>query len=989
MAERSRCESSLRSAYSLRAENADCNDWKSFLVASNTGFRMYQSHFHLNVRPFSSAANPEHYFPAGSIEQARESIARNVERNSNVTIVTGPVGCGKTLLCQLIANQFTSELPVCLVPGESLHAPEDLLQSILHKLGLPFRGQDAGELRLILSDHISSPGCINGILLVIDDADRLNNALLDEVRAVTNVVKEGQSCARVLLVGSPRLDENLSSPPLESLSQRIAGRSYLDSFTQQETSDYVHARITSSGGDGPGLFTDASLAKVHAATNGVPRLVNQICDHALMLAAINDIDQMTPRLIEEAWADLQQLPLPALDHEILGSPETTVSTGATSVSSDESCFVQNTAAIEADDVGDHVIEFGSLDEAQDISELAEIEQTLSALGGEVSQASRPLVVGGDFQFEPEHGVTPSFPNTVLPFQSPTDDSGETKPDAVDGVSETPELKMPEVTDASEEQPGHDTDSATEYDAVYETPQTLDDGAKSEEHQQKEYESPKAGIDSQDVPQTIAFESAADLESQAESQSFGGHEEERGDAEVQSTVEFAFEVDDDLDQSSPEDSLAGVELLTTAVQGTFDQQQGYASAEESADPETICGPPVAMEPASDGIVDVHDSVDLDPTQDGHEQFVDSELSLQSRPYESADADVVLPPQIELPSASVAVIDPPEYVSTIDEANSPFGDTFAEEEVVVQNFVSPSAIAKDCYDPVTTAYSRQLSLQLAEAYPGLRMHPASIALGADSMVAEQDDFQPLSACFDDEPLGAMYPSYSPQNDPVMPDQLLEAMSPPEPSDDATQVAPESLGNEWDDNGDEAYGCDQSFAAASTVELAETPCQEPEPVVDLSVAENHNWNNEEAESASSSMDDESVIPQELAEDENADEDEDPFEDTDVSTSLATDLRLMRDDDWDEDANAVDSMYPLESDQVWGIQDEVASDLQGAQAATQDEDCEATWADKRNDEAVVASIGVQVAPAVAPETVQAPAPKKRIRLFRTLFSGMRSKQQ
>ena len=94
---------------------------------------MYESHFHLGDRPFASVPNPEHYFPASSIEQAREVTAVNVERASGATILMGPVGAGKTLLCQLIANQFASELPVCMVSGGRIATREMLLQGVLHQ----------------------------------------------------------------------------------------------------------------------------------------------------------------------------------------------------------------------------------------------------------------------------------------------------------------------------------------------------------------------------------------------------------------------------------------------------------------------------------------------------------------------------------------------------------------------------------------------------------------------------------------------------------------------------------------------------------------------------------------------------------------------------------------------------------------------------------------------------------------------------------------
>ncbi len=127
---------------------------------------------------------------------------------------------------------------------------------------------------------------------------------------MTNLVARGQPCVRLVLVGGGPLEERLASPKLESFSQRIAARCYLESLNRGQTQDYLQAQITAAGGTASRVFAAEVAPAVFAATDGVPRLINQLCDHALLLAYSGGRRQVQPSDIEEAWADLQQLPTP-------------------------------------------------------------------------------------------------------------------------------------------------------------------------------------------------------------------------------------------------------------------------------------------------------------------------------------------------------------------------------------------------------------------------------------------------------------------------------------------------------------------------------------------------------------------------------------------------------------------------------------------------------------------------------------------------------
>lgn len=226
-------------------------------------------------------------------------------------MLVGPAGSGKTLICHLLAEQFRQQFSVALLSNGHLTTRRELLQAILFELGLPYRRLEEGELRLSLIDHLSNDQKGNqGLLLLLDEAHTFPIKLLEEVRLITNLVRHGQPRVRLVLVGSPVLEERFANPRLEAFSQRIASRSYLEPFDRDQTRQYVISQLASVGGDAERIFTSDALDAVYRASDGIARLINQVCDHALMLALAGGRRQLTAAGIEEAWADLQQLPTP-------------------------------------------------------------------------------------------------------------------------------------------------------------------------------------------------------------------------------------------------------------------------------------------------------------------------------------------------------------------------------------------------------------------------------------------------------------------------------------------------------------------------------------------------------------------------------------------------------------------------------------------------------------------------------------------------------
>ncbi len=302
---------------------------------------MYESIWGLRNRPFSPTPEVARYFPADVIEEARQTLVRGIERAEGPGLLIGPAGSGKTLLCQLLALHFRSQYSVAMLSNTRIRSTRDLLRAILFELGLPYRRRDEGELRLALIGFLSrSEKCPNGMLLVVDEAHSLNLRVLEELRMLSNLVRGGQPRVRLVLAGGPALEERFTHPKLDSFNQRLAARCYLRAWDRAETSQFMHSQLATAGGDCEDIFKPDAIDQIYNATEGIPRLVVQLCDHTMTLAAAGGHRRIDAAGIQEAWSDLQQLPAPW--NESSSMPQSGV------------------------DDSDEVIAFGQLDE--DISE---------------------------------------------------------------------------------------------------------------------------------------------------------------------------------------------------------------------------------------------------------------------------------------------------------------------------------------------------------------------------------------------------------------------------------------------------------------------------------------------------------------------------------------------------------------------------------------------------------------------------------------------
>ena len=268
---------------------------------------MYEQAFQLTSRPFTSMHYVKHYFPAKAISEALKTSQLAIERGAGPVVVIGDHGTGKTLMLAMLEEGFKDQLRIVNLSADTIRGREDLLQNILYQLQLNHRGLGENEMRLDVVDYLKK-GQAGGILLLIDNAQKMTPDAFEEIQPLLDFVHDGQPQIRLVLAGSQGVEDRLADNRLVTFNQRIAGRCFLSCLGSVETEAYVRAHLVRAGGDPDALFAPESWRAIYEVTEGRPRFINQLCDHAMIFSATRGVIPVTDSLVREAWFDIQRLP---------------------------------------------------------------------------------------------------------------------------------------------------------------------------------------------------------------------------------------------------------------------------------------------------------------------------------------------------------------------------------------------------------------------------------------------------------------------------------------------------------------------------------------------------------------------------------------------------------------------------------------------------------------------------------------------------------
>jgi len=271
---------------------------------------MYTAFYGLREKPFVLSPDPRFLYLAASHREALAHLLYGIEQGEGFISVTGEVGTGKTTLCRTLLERLDGDLELAFLFNPSRSALE-LLQSICAEFGLPAEGLARRSLMQQLNTFlVEQKQAGRRVLLIIDEAQTLSENTLEQVRLLSNLETSREKLIQILLLGQPELDRKLDERGLRQLRQRISVRWKLDPLGAQETRAYVRHRLAVAAGEPKDLFSDAALREIHRRTGGIPRLVNQLCDRALLAGYAARAAAIGPRLVRAAAKEIPDARLP-------------------------------------------------------------------------------------------------------------------------------------------------------------------------------------------------------------------------------------------------------------------------------------------------------------------------------------------------------------------------------------------------------------------------------------------------------------------------------------------------------------------------------------------------------------------------------------------------------------------------------------------------------------------------------------------------------
>ncbi|MFZ0928869.1 MAG: AAA family ATPase [Syntrophobacteraceae bacterium] len=270
---------------------------------------MYRKYFSIKRSPFSIAPDPRYLYMS---EQHREALAHllyGIRSDGGFVLLTGEVGTGKTTICRRVLQALHKNIVVAFIIHPTLSVPE-LLAAICDEFGISYPRKTSikdlvDRINVFLLDLNAKR---KKAILIIDEAQNLSRDVLEEIRLLTNLETNERKLLQIILIGQPELRDKLARPELRQLAQRIVARCHLDALSKKDVFLYVNHRLGVAGGR-IGLFTQDALDSLYIYSGGIPRLINSICDRALLGAFVRQREIVDRATMAKAAGEVLGAPL--------------------------------------------------------------------------------------------------------------------------------------------------------------------------------------------------------------------------------------------------------------------------------------------------------------------------------------------------------------------------------------------------------------------------------------------------------------------------------------------------------------------------------------------------------------------------------------------------------------------------------------------------------------------------------------------------------
>jgi general secretion pathway protein A len=269
---------------------------------------MYESYYGLSENPFRMTPDSRYFYASSRHQDALNHMIYAIEDHRGFVVITGEIGSGKTTLSRVLFQKLSASTKTAIIRNTQLSA-KDLLALILDEFEIPMRpGMRKMQMVTLLNEFLIEQLRHNhDVVLLIDEAQNLTPSVLEEVRMLSNLETETDKLIQIILMGQPELKDKLWLKSLTQLRQRVTLHYHLGPMDASETVGYVLHRLATAGANGTPIFDEAALARIYEHTQGVPRLINGLCDRALLTGFVNESKIITSDTVDEVVQELPAL----------------------------------------------------------------------------------------------------------------------------------------------------------------------------------------------------------------------------------------------------------------------------------------------------------------------------------------------------------------------------------------------------------------------------------------------------------------------------------------------------------------------------------------------------------------------------------------------------------------------------------------------------------------------------------------------------------
>jgi general secretion pathway protein A len=266
---------------------------------------MYETYYGLKENPFNVTPDPKFIYLGDNHREALAQLLYGVREKKGFIVMTGEVGTGKTMLIHYLLGKLNGNIRTAYLFNPRLDST-DFLQYICEDFGLNGQKKSKGEHIAQLHHFLMACYANNeNVVLIIDEAQNLDPELLEEIRLLTNLETSKKKLLQIILLGQPELNEMLDHPQCRQLKQRVNLRYHLQPLNREETEEYIEKRLKIAGAADSHFFPSKAVNKIHKYTKGIPRLINIVCDNALLTAYADDQKIISKSVIREVIRDLE------------------------------------------------------------------------------------------------------------------------------------------------------------------------------------------------------------------------------------------------------------------------------------------------------------------------------------------------------------------------------------------------------------------------------------------------------------------------------------------------------------------------------------------------------------------------------------------------------------------------------------------------------------------------------------------------------------